>query len=116
MATAYAEFDSLPGVVLASIKQRILNSSDWAHLQLTTGTQNTTLSSGASAGATSISSAITIPSGSCITLWRSASLNGSATLESRVTTGVSGAGPFTVTFADALVNTYNSGDAVGVGS
>ncbi len=116
MATAFNTFDSTPTVIVAAIKQKILASSDWTHLQLSTGTQNTTLSAGASPGAVSISSAITIPSGSCITLWRSASLNGSATLESRITTGVSGAGPFTVTFADALVNTYNSGDAVGVGS
>lgn len=116
MGTTFSSFDTTPTVIVATIKQKILASTDWTHLQLSSGTQNTTLSSGASIGATSISTAITIPSGSCVTMWRSASLNGSATLESRITTGVSGSGPYTVTFADALVNAYNSADAVGVGS
>lgn len=111
MATAYAEFDCRADNVLPSIMQRVLASADWAHLQLTTGTAATTLSSAATAGATSVSVAATIPSGSYIVIG-----DGAANPEVRVTTGVSGAGPFTVTFADALVNSYLSAAAVGVGS
>lgn len=107
----YTTVDGNPLKLAATIKQAVLAQSDWAHLQLTTGTQATTLSSGASAGATSISTAATIPSGSYVVIG-----NGAANPEVRLTTGVSGSGPYTVTFADALVGTYSSGAAVGVGS
>lgn len=102
---------SSPATLVADLKEMILKSSDWAHLQLSTGTQNTTLASGASPGATSISTNATIPSGSTIIIG-----NGSANPEVRVTTGVSGAGPYTVTFAKPLVGTYATSAAVGVGT
>lgn len=100
------------GLLSAAVKQAILKQSDWAHLQLSTGTQNTTLTAGASIGATQVQTNTTIPSGSYITIG-----NGAATPEVRLTTGVSGsAGAFIVTFADALVAAYSNGAAVGVGS
>lgn len=113
MTMTYAEWDQRTDTIVAGLKQRILASTDWAHLQLSTGTQNTTLSSGASAGATSISTAATIPSGSYIVIG-----NGAANPEVRLTTAVSGAGPFTVSWnaAEPLANSYSSSAAVGVGS
>ena len=111
MGIAYTEVNSGTQATLqARIKECILKSSDWAHLQLSTGTQNTTLSAQANAGAVSISTAATIPSGSLVVIG-----NGAANPECRITTGVSGSGPYTVTFADALVATYSNASAVGVG-
>lgn len=113
------ELATTAGKFAGVVKEKILASSDWAHLQLATGTQNTTLAATAEAEATEISTNATIPSGSVITIWRDGALNGAAAPESRVTTGVSGAGPYTVTFTDPLVaagGTYQIGDAVGVGS
>lgn len=111
-APVFSQADgATPGTLQADLKEMILKSSDWAHLQLTTGTQNTTLASGASPGAVSISTNATIPSGSCIIIG-----NGAANPECRVTTGVSGAGPYTVTFAKALVGTYATSAAIGVGT
>ena len=110
-APQYTTVDAQARVAQAAIKQAILKSSDWAHLQLSTGTQNTTLTAGASAGATSVQVNTTIPSGSLIVIG-----NGAANPECRITTGVSGtSGAFVVTFADPLVNSYSNGAAVGVG-
>lgn len=111
MATAYSTYDTTAGLVVEQLKQKILASSDWAHLQLSTGTQNTTLAASASPGAVSISTTATIPSGSYVVIG-----NGAANPEVRLTTGVSGSGPYTVTFATALVGTYSNGAAVGVGT
>src|SRR4051812_9198075 len=111
MTLAYTEWDNRTDTIVAGIKQRILASSDWAHLQLTTGTQATTLTATASAGATQVQTNTTIPSGSYIVIG-----NGSANPEVRLTTGVSGsAGAFIVTFnaAEPLVGSYSSGAAVG---
>jgi hypothetical protein len=113
MTMAYTEWDHRSDTIVAGVKQRILASSDWAHLQLTTGTAATTLASGASIGATSISTAASIPSGSYIVIG-----NGAANPEVRLSTGVTGSGPYTVswTSAEPLTKTYSSGAAVGVGS
>ena len=111
MALAYNEFSGLQSEMGALIKQYVLRSSDWAHLQLTTGTQATTLSAQANAGATSISTAATIPANQFIVIG-----NGAANPEVRRVTSVSGAGPYTVNFATALTATYTNGTAVGVGS
>jgi hypothetical protein len=111
MALAYNEFSGLQSEMGALIKQYVLRSSDWAHLQLTTGTQATTLASQANAGATSISTVATIPANQFVVIG-----NGSANPEVRRVTSVSGAGPYTVSFATALASTYTGGAAVGVGS
>lgn len=107
----YTLVDSTIALCVPDIKQAILKSSDWAHLQLSTGTQATTLASAAAAAAVSISVAATIPVGSVIVIG-----NGAANPEVRITTTISGAGPFTAGFTLALVNAYASGAAVGVGS
>lgn len=112
MAVAFNIFDTTAALVVEQVKQKILASSDWAHLQLSTGTQNTTLTAGASAGATQVQVNTTIPSGSYIVIG-----NGAANPEVRLTTGVSGgAGAFIVTFATPLVATYANAAAVGVGT
>lgn len=111
MPTTYQETVTTMAESSAAIKQAILACSDWTHLQLTTGTAATTLASAASAAAVSISTVATIPSGSYVVIG-----NGAANPEVRLTTGVSGSGPFTVTFAKPLVASYSSGAAVGVGS
>jgi hypothetical protein len=110
MGLSYKEVQTTGTECVAAIKQAILSSSDWSHLQLTTGTQATTLASSASVGATSISTVATIPTGSYVVIG-----NGLANPEVRITTGVSGSGPYTVTFAKALESAWSSGDAVGVG-
>lgn len=66
---------------------------------------STTLSSAASAGATTISTAATIAIGNMI------SVDG----ELRKVTGVTGAGPYTLTLASALSSAHSSGAAVTAG-
>ena len=67
---------------------------------------NTTLSSSAVAGATTILTVATIPAGSAI------KVGTGATLESHFTTAVSGAGPFTLTLAEPLIFAQGSGATV----
>lgn len=117
MGTAYTEeVTTTVASATGYLKELILKSSDWAHLQLSTGTANTTLTADAAPGATSISTTATIPSGTIITLWASTSMNGAPTPECRTTTGVSGTGPYTVTFTRPLVGSYSTTHAVGVGT
>lgn len=111
MATAFSVIDTTIVTCLGEIMEAILKSSDWAHLQLSSGTQNTTLSAGASATDTSVSTAATIPSGSLIVIDK-----GGTHQECRVTTGVSGGGPYTVTFTKPLAYAHSNGVAVGVGT
>ncbi len=67
-----------------------------------TGSGTTTLSSSSSVGATSISTVATIPAATLI------QIDTGTASEVRLTTGVSGPGPFVVTFATALVNAHAS--------
>jgi len=75
--------------------------SNWDAVNMSTAPANisTTLSALCVAGATSVSSTATVPVGAAITL---------NALETRVVTGVSGAGPYTLTFAQPLANGYAS--------
>lgn len=70
-----------------------------------TSAVNTTLASASSAGATTISTAATIAAGTFITI------DSGGVQETRVTSAVSGAGPFTVT-VPALTYPHSSGVAV----
>jgi hypothetical protein len=109
MALAFTEnVTTVYSEMVAAIMQQVLRSSDWAHLQITGGTAATTLNSGASAGATSVSTVASVPSGSYIVIGK-----GSANPEVRRTTGVSGAGPYTLTFTKPLDATYSGGANVG---
>lgn len=82
----------------------LMGSSD----NLTSAPANTTLASSASAGATTISTAASIPIGSYIVV----DPNTSGLLESHITTNVSGAGPFTVTLSAPLAFAHNNSVAV----
>src|SRR5205807_8984768 len=85
--------DSFPVLLRA-----LLGSSD----TVTAAPGSTTLSSSAAAGAVTISTVATIASGSYI------AIGSGATLETHLTTAVSGAGPFTVTLAAPLLYAQNS--------
>lgn len=109
MALAFTEnVTTVYTELVAAIMQQVLRSSDWAHLQITGGTAATTLDSTASAGATSVSTVASVPSGSYIVIGK-----GAANPEVRRTTGVSGAGPYTLTFTKPLDATYSGGANVG---
>jgi len=94
-----AYFDTL-GYLLSNIFGDLTYSGTY------TGSGTTTLSSQATAGATSISTVASISNGTLIQI----STDNSA--EVRLTTGVSGAGPFTVTFATALARTHAAAQVV----
>jgi hypothetical protein len=66
----------------------------------------TTLSNSPIAGATTLQTAVSVPIGSSITIGV-----GTSTAETRTTTGLSGAGPYTLTVA-ALTSGHTSGDSV----
>lgn len=89
--------DSFPVLLRA-----ILGSSDG----VTAAPSSTTLSSAAAVGAASISTAASIASGSWITI------GSGATLESHLTTGVTGAGPYTVALASTVIFPQGSGVTV----
>jgi len=65
-----------------------------------------TLASGASGGATTISSSVRVPNRTTIEIG-----TGLSTVERRIITNTSGAGPYTLTVA-ALTNAHNSGEVV----
>jgi hypothetical protein len=67
-----------------------------------TGSGTTTLASSSTVGATSISTAATIAASTLI------QIDTGTLSEVRLTTGVTGSGPFTVSFATPLVNAHNS--------
>lgn len=71
-----------------------------------TATVVTTLAAQANPAAVTISTVASVPIGTLI------EIGPDAAKERRVTTNVSGAGPFTVTFVGGLVNTHASGGYV----
>jgi len=94
-----AYFDTLP-YLLSNIMGDAVYSGTY------TGSGTTTLSSGSSVGATTISTVASISNGTLI------QIDTGTLSEVRLTTGVSGAGPFSVTFATPLVNAHSSGRTV----
>lgn len=99
---SFPYLDTFPVLVRA-----LLGSSD----TLTTAPANTTLSSGASVGAATISTAASIAAGSWIVI------GSGANMETHKTISVSGAGPYTVTISAAgvgypLVYAHNSAETV----
>jgi len=94
-----AYFDTL-GYLLSNIFGDLTYSGTY------TGSGTTTLSSQATAGATSISTVASISNGTLIQI----STDNSA--EVRLTTGVSGGGPFTVTFTTPLARTHAAAQVV----
>lgn len=95
-----AYFDTL-GYFLSNIFGDLVSSGTY------TGSGTTTLDSPSIAGATSISTVASISNGTLIQID-----TGATTSEVRLTTGVSGVGPFTVTFADALLVAHAGGATV----
>jgi hypothetical protein len=89
--------DSFPVLLRA-----LLGSADTK----TTAPASTTLAALAAAGASTVSATATIASGSYITI------GAGATLETHLTTAVSGAGPYTLTLATPLVFAQANGAAV----
>lgn len=94
-----AYFDTLP-YLLANMMGDVVYSGTY------TGSGTTTLAANSAVGATSISTAASISTSTLIQIG-----TGTAA-EVRLTTGVSGGGPYSVTFATALVNAHTSGDTV----
>lgn len=88
-----AFFDTI-GYFLSNIYGDVVYSGTY------TGSGTTTLSAGAAVGDVSVSVAATIPAATLI------QIDTGTASEVRLTTGVSGAGPFIVTFATALVSAH----------
>jgi hypothetical protein len=88
-----AFFDTLP-YMLSNIFGDAVYSGTY------TGSGTTTLDTGSAVGAVSISTVATIPASTLI------QIDTGTLSEVRLTTGVSGGGPFTVTFADGLTNAH----------
>jgi len=90
-----AFFDTIP-YFLSNIFGDVVYSGTY------TGSGTTTLSSSSAIGATTINTVASISNGTLI------QIDTGTASEVRLTTGVSGAGPFAVTFATALVNAHSS--------